>query len=305
MVMSIILVLLGVVAMQRPADRAVPRDRPADGPGHDDVHRRQRHRRRSLGRHAARTEDQRRRKGHLPEVDQRQRRHADAQGLVRGRVEPGHGQRAHAEPRVRRPMPQMPQSVKNYGVTVKKALRVSAARHLDQVAERAATTATSCRTTRPSTSTTRSRASRASARSTCSAAATTRCGSGCGPIVIGRLGLTDPGHRQRDQPAEPADAGRTDRRPAGAPKAPSTPTPSARRAGCSTMRSSATSSSAPTRTAREVRLKDVARLELGTMLYNAVGRHDGKPAAVIAVFQIPGTNALDGRQTRSRRRWRT
>ncbi len=43
----------------------------------------------------------------------------------------------------------------------------------------------------------------------------------------------------------------------------------------------------------EVRLKDVARLELGTMLYNAVGRHDGKPAAVIAVFQIPGTNALD------------
>jgi HAE1 family hydrophobic/amphiphilic exporter-1 len=43
----------------------------------------------------------------------------------------------------------------------------------------------------------------------------------------------------------------------------------------------------------EVRLKDVARLELGTMLYNALGRHDGKPAAVIAVFQIPGTNALD------------
>ncbi len=28
------------------------------------------------------------------------------------------------------------------------------------------------------------------------------------------------------------------------------------------------------------------------MLYNAVGRHDGTPAAVIAVFQIPGTNAL-------------
>ena len=43
----------------------------------------------------------------------------------------------------------------------------------------------------------------------------------------------------------------------------------------------------------EVRLKDVARLELGTMLYNAMGRHDGTPAAVIAVFQIPGTNALD------------
>ncbi len=43
----------------------------------------------------------------------------------------------------------------------------------------------------------------------------------------------------------------------------------------------------------QVHLKDVARLELGTMLYNAVGRHDGQPSAVIAVFQIPGTNALD------------
>jgi hydrophobe/amphiphile efflux-1 (HAE1) family protein len=43
----------------------------------------------------------------------------------------------------------------------------------------------------------------------------------------------------------------------------------------------------------QVFLKDVARLELGTQLYNAVGRHDAKPAAVIAVFQIPGTNALE------------
>jgi HAE1 family hydrophobic/amphiphilic exporter-1 len=43
----------------------------------------------------------------------------------------------------------------------------------------------------------------------------------------------------------------------------------------------------------QVYLKDVARLELGTQLYNSIGRHDGGPAAVIAVFQIPGTNALD------------
>src|SRR6187200_3440541 len=43
----------------------------------------------------------------------------------------------------------------------------------------------------------------------------------------------------------------------------------------------------------EVKLKDVARIELGTMLYNSLGRHDGKPSAVIAVFQIPGTNALE------------
>src|SRR6187399_471817 len=43
----------------------------------------------------------------------------------------------------------------------------------------------------------------------------------------------------------------------------------------------------------QVHLKDVARIELGTMLYNALGRHDSRPSAVIAVFQIPGTNALD------------
>ena len=127
---------------------------------------------------------------------------------------------------------------------------VSAAGHLDQVAERAPTTAASCRTTRPSTSTTRSRASRASGRSTCSAAATTPCASGCGPIVIGRLGLTVPDIVERHHPAEPADA-----RPARSAvrrrrPAPSTPTPSARRAACSTKRSSATSSCAPTRTAR-------------------------------------------------------
>src|SRR5262252_1502368 len=42
----------------------------------------------------------------------------------------------------------------------------------------------------------------------------------------------------------------------------------------------------------QVKLKDVARLELGTMLYNAVGRHNSTPAAVIAIYQVPGSNAL-------------
>ena len=42
-----------------------------------------------------------------------------------------------------------------------------------------------------------------------------------------------------------------------------------------------------------VRLGDVARLELGSLLYNAVGRLNGKSAAVIAIYQIPGSNALD------------
>ena len=42
----------------------------------------------------------------------------------------------------------------------------------------------------------------------------------------------------------------------------------------------------------QVRLKDVARIELGSVLYNSQGRLDGKPAAVIAVYQAPGSNAL-------------
>jgi HAE1 family hydrophobic/amphiphilic exporter-1 len=43
----------------------------------------------------------------------------------------------------------------------------------------------------------------------------------------------------------------------------------------------------------QVQLKDVSRIELGTMLYNAIGRHNSQPAAVIAIYQIPGSNALD------------
>ncbi|MFB3907343.1 MAG: efflux RND transporter permease subunit [Candidatus Eisenbacteria bacterium] len=42
----------------------------------------------------------------------------------------------------------------------------------------------------------------------------------------------------------------------------------------------------------QVRLRDVARIELGSLLYNQVGRNNGKPAAVIGVYQLPGSNAL-------------
>jgi HAE1 family hydrophobic/amphiphilic exporter-1 len=47
----------------------------------------------------------------------------------------------------------------------------------------------------------------------------------------------------------------------------------------------------------QVRVKDIARIELGTLLYNQIGRNDGKPAAVIAVFQQPGSNALEVAET--------
>ena len=42
-----------------------------------------------------------------------------------------------------------------------------------------------------------------------------------------------------------------------------------------------------------VRLKDVARIELGAQLYNLRARLNGKPAAVMAIYQLPGSNALD------------
>ena len=41
-----------------------------------------------------------------------------------------------------------------------------------------------------------------------------------------------------------------------------------------------------------VRLKDVARIELGAQNYQQVARFRGQPAAIIAVFQAPGSNAL-------------
>jgi HAE1 family hydrophobic/amphiphilic exporter-1 len=41
-----------------------------------------------------------------------------------------------------------------------------------------------------------------------------------------------------------------------------------------------------------VRLRDVARIELGALTYQQYGTFNGKPAAVIAAFQSPGSNAL-------------
>ena len=42
-----------------------------------------------------------------------------------------------------------------------------------------------------------------------------------------------------------------------------------------------------------VRLKDVARVELGAQLYNIVGKLNGQPSAILAIYQLPDSNALD------------
>ena len=42
-----------------------------------------------------------------------------------------------------------------------------------------------------------------------------------------------------------------------------------------------------------VRVKDVARIELGAQSYTLMGRLNGKPSAILAVYQLPGSNAVD------------
>jgi HAE1 family hydrophobic/amphiphilic exporter-1 len=41
-----------------------------------------------------------------------------------------------------------------------------------------------------------------------------------------------------------------------------------------------------------VRVRDVARVELGSQDYSVTGHLDGKPSAVIAIYQLPGSNAV-------------
>jgi len=42
-----------------------------------------------------------------------------------------------------------------------------------------------------------------------------------------------------------------------------------------------------------VRVRDVARIEMGAQDYSVAGRLNGHPSAIIAVYQLPGSNAVD------------
>ncbi len=42
-----------------------------------------------------------------------------------------------------------------------------------------------------------------------------------------------------------------------------------------------------------VRVRDVARIELGAQDYSVSGRFNGKPSAIVALYQLPGSNAVD------------
>jgi HAE1 family hydrophobic/amphiphilic exporter-1 len=45
-----------------------------------------------------------------------------------------------------------------------------------------------------------------------------------------------------------------------------------------------------------VRVKDIARVDLGAQTYNLKGRLNGKPSAILALYQLPGTNAIKAAQ---------
>src|SRR5690349_227765 len=42
-----------------------------------------------------------------------------------------------------------------------------------------------------------------------------------------------------------------------------------------------------------VRVRDVARIELGAQDYSVAGRLNGNPSAIVAIYQLPGSNAVD------------
>src|SRR5690348_10924246 len=45
-----------------------------------------------------------------------------------------------------------------------------------------------------------------------------------------------------------------------------------------------------------MRVKDIARIDLGAQTYNLKGRLNGQPAAILACYQLPGTNAVKAAQ---------
>jgi len=49
-----------------------------------------------------------------------------------------------------------------------------------------------------------------------------------------------------------------------------------------------------------IRMRDVARVELGAQTYNNIGRLNGAPAAIINIFQLPGFNAVQAMQSARR-----
>ena len=146
-----------------------------------------------------------------------------------------------------------------------------------------------------------------------SAPASTRCASGSSRTSLAKLGITSRRSSTRSRQPEQGESRGPDRGRAGAAGAgvhvhrrPRAAAQTPEEFGEIVVRAQPDGS--------VVRLKDVARIELGSSYYNSVGRFNGKPAAVIAIYQMPGSNALEtaeraqeadgeGRRSASRRTW--
>ena len=115
--------------------------------------------------------------------------------------------------------------------------------------------------------------------------------------------------------APPTSPTRSARRTRSTPRARSAPsrrrgarrssTPSPRAGAWSSRRSSATSCVRASGPGGVLRLKDVARVELGALNYDTSNTLDGKPAIGMACFLQPGANALDVAAGGARARWRS
>ena len=54
-----------------------------------------------------------------------------------------------------------------------------------------------------------------------------------------------------------------------------------------------------------MRVKDVARVDLGAKAQERYSRFNGAPAAAIGIYQSPGANAVEVARSKSARRWRS
>ena len=100
-------------------------------------------------------------------------------------------------------------------------------------------------------------------------------------------------HRARDQRAERAVRRRQDRPVAHRRRRRSWSTPSPRKGRLSEPKEFENIILRSNPDGSPLRLKDVARVELGSKDYDFIGRINGKPATLIGVFLQPGANALE------------
>ena len=117
------------------------------------------------------------------------------------------------------------------------------------------------------------------------------------PGSAGQAEHHDSGDHQRGQRPEHGQSGGHDWRVSRCPRGRNSPTPCARRGGCSSPEEFGQIVLRANPDGSIVRVSDVARIELGAQTYSLQGRLNGKPAALVALYQMPGANALEAAMT--------